>query len=144
MSTIGDVSKMANLTSVSNISGELAGATLATAASSLHSFGLNFADGRGLLLTASVEEGDCKMNIADELRIDSAIMSVSDMPKLAEAVCSVDWSWIYGAKLLSVSALNGPRGKTIVLQFDTVGPITVSVGAWEGKPFLSFMPYKKP
>jgi hypothetical protein len=138
------MSKMANLTSVSNISGELAGATLATAASSLHSFGLNFADGRGLLLTASVEEGDSKMNIADELSIDSAIKPVSDMPKLAEAVCSGDWSWIYGAKLLSVRALNGPRGKTIVLQFDTVGPITVSVGAWEGKPFLSFMPYKKP
>lgn len=138
------MSKMANITSVSNISGELAGATLATAASSLHSFGLNFTDGRGLLLTASVEEGDSKMNIADELSIDSAIKPVSDMPKLAEAVCSVDWSWICGAKLLSVSALNGPRGKTIVLQFDTVGPITVSVGAWEGKPFLSFMPYKKP
>jgi hypothetical protein len=66
------------------------------------------------------------------------------MPKLAEAVCSVDWSWIYGAKLLAVSAVSGPRGKTIVLKFDTVGPITVSVGAWEGKPFLSFMPYKKP
>ncbi|MFA7339420.1 MAG: hypothetical protein WC028_21750 [Candidatus Obscuribacterales bacterium] len=144
MSTKDDTSKMANLTSVSNISSELAGATLATAASSLHSFGLNFADGRGLLLTASVEEGDSQMNIADELSIDSEIKPVSEMPKLAEAVCSVDWSWIYGAKLLSVSAVSGPRGKTVVLKFDTVGPITVSVGAWEGKPFLSFMPYKKP
>lgn len=144
MSTKDDTSKMANLTSVSNISSELAGATLATAASSLHSFGLNFADGRGLLLTASVEEGDSQMNIADELSIDSEIKPVSEMPKIAEAVCSVDWSWIYGAKLLSVSAVSGPRGKTVVLKFDTVGPITVSVGAWEGKPFLSFMPYKKP
>ncbi len=84
------------------------------------------------------------MSIADELTIDSEIRPVIDMPKLAEAVCSVDWSWIYGAKLLAVSSLSGPRGKTIVLKFDTVGPITVSVGAWEGKPFLSFMPYKKP
>jgi|JI6StandDraft_1071083.scaffolds.fasta_scaffold00026_45 hypothetical protein len=138
------MSSKADITSPSNISSELAGATLVSAASSLHSFGLNFADGRGLLLTAAVEEGDSEMSIADELTIDSVIRPVSDMPKLAEAVCSVDWSWIYGAKLLVVSALSGPRGKTIVLKFDTVGPITVSVGAWEGKPFLSFMPYKKP
>lgn len=138
------MSSKADLSSANKISTELAGATLTSAASSLHSFGLNFADGRGLLLTAAVEEGDSKMNIADELSIDSVIKPVSDMPRLAEAVCSVDWSWIYGAKLLSVNALSGPRGKTIVLKFDTVGPITVSVGAWEGKPFLSFMPYKKP
>jgi hypothetical protein len=138
------MSSKADITSPSNISSELAGATLVSAASSLHSFGLNFADGRGLLLTAAVEEGDSAMNIADELTIDSEIRPVSDMPKLAEAVCSVDWSWIYGAKLLAVNSLSGPRGKTIVLKFDTVGPITVSVGAWEGKPFLSFMPYKKP
>ncbi|MDP3510046.1 MAG: hypothetical protein Q8T09_18895 [Candidatus Melainabacteria bacterium] len=138
------MSSKADITSPRNISSELAGATLASAASSLHSFGLNFADGRGLLLTAAVEEGDSAMSIADELTIDSEIRPVSDMPKLAEAVCSVDWSWIYGAKLLAVSSLSGPRGKTIVLKFDTVGPITVSVGAWEGKPFLSFMPYKKP
>jgi hypothetical protein len=138
------MSSKADLSSANQISTELAGATLTSAASSLHSFGLNFADGRGLLLTAAVEAGDKKMNIADELSIDSVIKPVSEMPKLAEAVCSVDWSWIYGAKLLSVSALSGPRGKTIVLKFDTVGPITVSVGAWEGKPFLSFMPYKKP
>lgn len=138
------MSSKADLSSANIISTELAGATLTSAASSLHSFGLNFADGRGLLLTAAVEAGDSKMNIADELSIDTVIKPESEMPKLAEAVCSVDWSWIYGAKLLSVSALSGPRGKTIVLKFDTVGPITVSVGAWEGKPFLSFMPYKKP
>ncbi len=138
------MSSKADLSSANQISTELAGATLTSAASSLHRFGLNFADGRGLLLTAAVEAGDKKLNIADELSIDSVIKPVSEMPKLAEAVCSVDWSWIYGAKLLSVSALSGPRGKTIVLKFDTVGPITVSVGAWEGKPFLSFMPYKKP
>ncbi len=138
------MSSKADITSPRNISSELAGASLVSAASSLHSFGLNFADGRGLLLTAAVEEGDSAMSIADELTIDSEIRPVIDMPKLAEAVCSVDWSWIYGAKLLAVSSLSGPRGKTIVLKFDTVGPITVSVGAWEGKPFLSFMPYKKP
>lgn len=138
------MSSKADITSPSIISSELAGATLVSAASSLHSFGLNFADGRGLLLTAAVEEGDSAMNIADELTIDSEIRPVNDMPKLAEAVCSVDWSWICGANLLAVNALSGPRGKTIVLKFDTVGPITVSVGAWEGKPFLSFMPYKKP
>ena len=78
--------------SSSDISNELSGATLASAASSLHSFGLNFADGRGLLLTAAVEEGDKALNIADELTIDSEIKPDSDMPKLAEAVCSVDWS----------------------------------------------------
>ncbi len=138
------MSSKADITSPSNISSELAGATLVSAASSLHSFGLNFADGRGLLLTAAVEEGDSEMSIADELTIYSVIRPVSDMPKLAEGVCSVDWSWIYGEKLLVVSALSGPRGKTLVLKFDTVGPITVRVGAWEGKPFLSFMPYKKP
>lgn len=49
------------------------------------------------------------MNIADELTIDSEIRPLNDMPKLAEAVCSVDWSWIYGAKLLAVNALSGPK-----------------------------------
>ncbi|MBA4078662.1 MAG: hypothetical protein C0508_26780, partial [Cyanobacteria bacterium PR.023] len=79
------MSSKADITSPSIISSELAGATLVSAASSLHSFGLNFADGRGLLLTAAVEEGDSVMNIADELTIDSEIRPVSDMPKLAEA-----------------------------------------------------------
>lgn len=144
MSSKADITNSCSSSSVSSISSALAGATLVSAASSLHSFGLNFADGRGLLLTAAVEEGDSAMNIADELTINSEIRALNDMPKLAEAVCSVDWSWIYGAKLLAVSSLSGPRGKTIVLKFDKVGPITVSVGAWEGKPFLSFMPYKKP
>lgn len=118
--------------------------TLVSAASSLNSFGLNFSDGRGLLITASVEKGDSKMNLADELSIDAEIRGESDMPKLSEAVCSVDWSWLYQQKVVDIKRTSGPRGATLVVRFDQAGPITVSVGAWEGKPFLSFMPYKKP
>lgn len=118
--------------------------TLVSAASSLNSFGLNFSDGRGLLLTAAQEAGDKAMNIADELTIDAEIRSESEMPKLSEAVCSVDWSWLYQQKVVEIKRASGARGATLIVRFDKAGPITVSVGAWEGKPFLSFMPYKKP
>jgi len=122
----------------------LSGAMLSSAESSLHSFGLIFSDGRGLLLKAVMEEGDSAMNLPPDLGIAIEIKAADQMPKLAEAVCSVDWSWIYGSRLLAITSQSSPRGTTVILKFDPPGPITVSVGAWEGKPFLSFMPYKKP
>lgn len=122
----------------------LTGAVLSSAESSLNSFGLRFADGRGLLIQAVIEEGDSAMNLASELSIAAEVRAADQIPKLAEAVCSVDWSWIYGSKLASINLQNGPRGATLILKLEPIGPITVSVGAWEGKPFLSFMPYKKP
>ncbi len=129
---------------MNNLNTEFQGAELKAAESSLHSFGLTFANGKGLLLSATLEEGDSAMNLADELTIATEIKPAEAMPKLAEAVCSVDWSWIYGSKLVSITKQTGPRGAAVVIKLDPVGPITVSVGAWEGKPFLSFMPYKKP
>ncbi len=127
-----------------NVTAEFKGAELKEAQSSLHSFGLTFANGKGIVLSATLEKGDSAMNLPDELSIATEIKAAETMPKLAEAVCSVDWSWIYGSQLVSMSRQAGPRGAAIVIKLDPVGPITVSVGAWEGKPFLSFMPYKKP
>lgn len=107
----------------------LLGQTLVSAQSSLQSFGLIFDNGLGLLLEGVVEEG--------ELAVGWKILSEAEMPRLSEAVCSVDWSWIYGCRVLALDA-----GESFRLTFDKVGKITVNVGAWQGKPFLSFMPYK--
>lgn len=110
---------------------ELLGAAVVSAQSSLNSFGITFDNDLGLVLEAMVEEGD--------LMIGWKIIPAKAMPRLSEAVCSVDWSWIYGKTLDGFE-----RGDSFRLELAGIGKITVSVGAWQGKPFLSFMPYKPP
>lgn len=108
---------------------KLLGSAVVTAHSELNTFALTFDNGLGLVLEAQVDEG--------ELLIAAAIVNADAVPRLSQAVCSVDWSWIYGRKLEDIKA-----GDSFLLYFSGIGKITVSVGAWQGKPFLSFMPYK--
>ena len=113
----------------------LEGATVKSAQSSLDTFALIFEDGRGLLVNAVVDEGECG--------ISAKILQASEIAAPSEAVCSVDWSWIYG-QTLTPGGLRQSFGMTPTLKVNLtgVGTITVAVGVWQGKPFLSFMPYK--
>ena len=111
----------------------LAGAKVKSAQSSLNSFGLIFEDGRGLLMNAVADENECL--------IDVKVLNASQITPPDEAVCAVDWSWIYGQSVLpggikEISAINGSAVKLTLTQ---VGTITVGGGMWQGKPFLSFM-----
>ncbi len=114
----------------------LAGAKVERAQSSLDSFALIFADGRGLLINAVAEDGECG--------IDVKVLDGREIAAPNEAVCAVDWSWIYGQSVVPGGFKEGssPQGPAVKLTLTGVGTITVAVGMWQGKPFLSFMPYK--
>lgn len=114
--------------------GTLTGAVVQSAQSSLDTFVLSLHDGRGLVLEARLPD------------IDATIMSVKSLPQLTEAVCSVDWSWIYGSKIVKVECVRSVHVEAMAIRLvlDPVGPININVASWQGKPFLSFMPYKDP
>jgi hypothetical protein len=114
---------------------DLDGARVKSAQSSLDTFAVIFDDGRGLLVNAVVDEGECG--------ISAKIVPAEDITPPSEAVCSVDWSWIYGQSV-AAGGLKQSFGMTPTLKVNltTIGTITVAVGVWQGKPFLSFMPYK--
>ncbi|MBS1990949.1 MAG: hypothetical protein JSS83_10555 [Cyanobacteria bacterium SZAS LIN-3] len=114
----------------------LGGAVVKRAQSSLDSFALIFEDGRGLLMTARADE--------NESLIDTEVVEGSAIAPPAEAVCAVDWSWIYGQTVMpgGVKESNGVNGAVVKIALTGVGVITVASGMWQGKPFLSFMPYK--
>jgi len=114
----------------------LGGAKVSRAQSSLDSFAVIFADGRGLLMTACIDEGECG--------IDAQVVNASEIAPPNEAVCAVDWSWIYGQSVLDggVKESMSATGAAVKIALTSVGTITVASGMWQGKPFLSFMPYK--
>src|ERR1700722_18579193 len=90
--------------------GALAGATVKSAQSSLDSFALIFDDGRGLLMNAAAEDDD------DQCGISVKLVDASQIAPPSEAVCAVDWSWIYGQSLVQdgvkqSSGVNGPSVK---------------------------------
>jgi hypothetical protein len=114
------------------------GETIASCASALDLFCFWFKSGEGLVLKAEKDDD----GIVDEINIGIYALSADAMPRPGQAVCSVDWSWIYGKEILSLDKSNVPS-PTVKLKLDNV-TITVSVGIWQGKPFLSFMPYKPP
>jgi len=114
--------------------GTLTGAIIQSAQSSLDTFVISFHDGRGLILEARLPD------------IDATISSADKLPHLSEAVCSVDWSWIYGSKIVKVECVHSVHVEAMAVRLilDPVGPININVASWQGKPFLSFMPYKDP
>jgi hypothetical protein len=65
-------------------------------------------------------------------------VEASAVPSLSEAVCSVDWSWINGSVFEDVQL----SATAVRFKLNPAGPLTISSGAWQGSPFLSFMPYK--
>jgi len=116
--------------------GALAGAKVKSAQSSLDSFALIFEDGRGLLINAVSDEDQCAIKVQ--------ILDARQIEPPSEAVCSVDWAWIYGQSLLpdGVKESSGINGPSVKVTLTGVGTITVAAGVWQAKPFLSFMPYK--
>lgn len=113
------------------------GETIESCASALDLFCFWLKGGEGLILKAEKDESD---GIVNELNIGIYALNASAMPRPGQAVCSVDWSWIYGKEILSLDKSNLPS-PAVKLKLDSV-TVTVSVGIWQGKPFLSFMPYK--
>jgi hypothetical protein len=106
------------------------GASIVKAHSSLRNFAIELSDGRGLSIEAIDDGGDPL--------IESKLVPARDLPALNEAVCSVDWSWIYGFAVKQISVAD----KMVRMQLDTIGPLNVSVGTWQGSPFLSFQPFR--
>lgn len=106
------------------------GQEIESASSSLRKFAIALKNGKGLLLEAGLED--------EQFAIVSTVVEKNELPHLEEAVCTVDWSWIEDSKVERV------RGGNQALEFalDPAGPLVVGLGAWEGKPFLSFKPFK--
>lgn len=114
----------------------LAGAKVTRAQSSLDTFALIFEDGRGLLMNGVGGEGQCRISVK--------VLDGREIAPPSDAVCAVDWSWIYGQTIVpgGFKEVSTAQGAAVKLTLTGVGTITVAAGMWQGKPFLSFMPYK--
>jgi hypothetical protein len=121
---------------MNSVSGQQAAASfigqrVKQATSSLESMSIEFDGGKGLLLLgADGASGQAALSIRQ--------MEAEHLPRQADAVCSVDWSWIQGSALTRATVNDG----NLKLELDPAGPLTVSVQLWQGKPFLAFQPYK--
>lgn len=101
-----------------------------SACSSLQNFSIQFEKGVGLRLDANAEDG--------QPRIELSIVDAELLPKSTDAVCSVDWRWIYDSVPVQIAV----GAAAVKFSLAPVGPLVVSAGSWQGKPFLSFQPYK--
>ncbi len=110
------------------------GERLLRAQSSLGAFAVYFESGRALVLQGAMSEFGPDIEV--ELKPSTLV------PEQSEAVCSVNWSWIYGRTVKNLKKRTGGMGAAYGLDLGDGLVITISVGLWEGKPFLSFMPYK--
>ncbi|MBZ0187176.1 MAG: hypothetical protein K8F91_13090 [Candidatus Obscuribacterales bacterium] len=103
---------------------------IVSAASSLESFAIVLEGEKGLLFEAGTE--------ASQAIVLVKVVDNSSLPALSEAVCTVDWSWIEGSAIQAYAE----AGPGVSMALDRVGPLTVSAAFHEGKPFLSFQPFK--
>jgi hypothetical protein len=110
----------------------LAGKKLISACSSLKNFSMEFESGLGLRIDASMDE--------DEPVLSAIVVEAHTLPKASDAVCSVDWTWIYGSNIKKY----GVSSNFVKFELDGIGPLTVSAGVWKAEPFLSFQPFKAP
>ncbi len=99
------------------------------AASELTIFAVKFDDETGVIFDAVQPSSPT---------VAARLVSAAELPNLAEAVCSVDWSWIYGCTIDEANA----GSSSVRLKLSSVGPLTIGTGLWEGKPFLSFQPFR--
>jgi hypothetical protein len=106
------------------------GVKLEAANSSLKYFAIKLADGRGIAIEAKDVDGTPEIAVA--------LVKASELPKLNEAVCSVDWSWICQSVVQDFTV----SPKLVRFSLDPAGPLNVSVGTWQGSPFLSFQPFR--
>jgi hypothetical protein len=108
------------------------GARIVGAGSALTCFAAELHDGSGLLVEA---QGDDK---AAEVAVSTP--PASALPRLADAVCTVDWGWILGSTIRQATLAEGK----LRLELEPAGPLTVSAAVWQGAPFLAFQPYRAP
>lgn len=111
---------------------QLVGKSIKSASSSLNSFTIEFTDGQGIALTP-------RGTLTDP-QVTMSLVSADELPKSTEAVCSVDWSWIYGSTIESAKNSDG----RIHLKLNPAGPLNIWSAFWQGKPFLAFQPHSKP
>jgi hypothetical protein len=105
----------------------LVGKKITRATSSLKNFSIELAGESGL-----------QMDAVDGPRILARVVDNSALPVPTEAVCAVDWSWIYSSELKSIAVV----GPAVRLQLDPAGSLVVTAGTWQGAAFLGFQPYK--
>ena len=110
----------------------LIGKRIARADSSLKNFSVALNDGSGLQIDAVDEEGEARLLVT--------LPGADSLPNAKEAVCAVDWSWIYDSTIKNASV----DSARVRLQMDPAGPLTISVSVWQGSPFLAFQPFKPP
>jgi hypothetical protein len=108
----------------------LRGERVAAASSSLTEFAVAFASGRGLLATAD-RDGTAVL-------VRATLRPAAALPRLAEAVCAVDWGWIVGSTVRAIHL----DGSQLRLDLDPAGPLSVSTALWQDNPFLAFQPYR--
>lgn len=111
---------------------QLTGKSIKSATSSLNSFTIEFTDGEGLAIAPEGTPTDPQVNIS--------LVPANELPNATEAVCSVDWSWIYGSKVEQAISADG----RIQLKLNPAGPLNIWSSFWQGKPFLAFQPHSKP
>jgi hypothetical protein len=105
-------------------------AKVVAAFSSLTTFSCEFSNGKGLVIEAVGEEGTSA--------VQAKVVEASELPREADAVCKVDWSWIYGSALTRFVTTSGAAR----LELKDIGPLTIAAQVWQGKPFLSFQPFR--
>src|SRR6185437_15592310 len=96
---------------------ELIGKQIKSAVSSLTTFSCEFTDGTGLIVKA--------MDAAQPW-ISGQLVQASALPKEADAVCKVDWSWIIGSSIMSAKVSE----KDAQLQLDKVGLLRITLQMW--------------
>lgn len=123
---------MQNATEQINVLKQFEGKRIKAAESSLKNFTIEFEGGVGLSIEASGEK--------DAPAIMLTALAAENLPRLSEAVCSVDWTWIYGS---SIKRSTG-ASSYVKFELDPAGPLNVGVSVWQGSPFLSFQPFRPP
>jgi hypothetical protein len=105
-------------------------AKIVAAFSSLTSFSCELDNQQGLLIEATDNSGSPAVNVK--------VVKVAELPREMDAVCRVDWTWIYGTAVKRIATTSG----AVKFELSDVGPLTISAGTWQGKPFLSFQPFR--
>lgn len=105
------------------------GKKIENASSALTSFAVKFDDETGVIFDAVQPASPT---------VAAKTVDASELPNLEEAVCSVDWSWICGSTVRE--AVGAGPGVRLIL--DSAGPLSIGTALWEGKPFLSFQPFR--
>src|SRR6185295_18952023 len=111
------------------LSQKLKDKVIAGASSSLTMFAIKFEDGTGLLLeVGGTPEGPL---------VESRLMPADELPSIGDAVCKVEWAWIVSSKVESVQSVSGSFKFNLV----PAGNLNILAQVYQGKLFLSFMPY---